>query len=203
MSKVVQLKEKLSKKPEDTKAKVILESLNKTSFLEYVSPTEKERLKEVFKKGMPNGWKATLSAGGSYGDFVVKINTIPMKDIKDMAYISYEEYTKKNGRNSENIYKYDVVSIDSIDEEKKVFNKDFEIHVNPTKDPKSNNFKFRLDELSHYMKTDSQAVKKLAETLVEAMKTGYNNSDSQSDYYDQSFSVLLKFGEYNKPIKLS
>lgn len=203
MSKVVQLKEKLNKKPKATKAKVILESLNKTSFLEYVSPEEKDRLKEVFRKGMPKGWKATLSASGSYGDFVVKINTIPMKDIKDMAYANYEEYTKKNGRKSENVYKYDVVSLDSIDEGQKTFNKVFEIHVNPTKDPKSNNFKFRLDELSHYMKTDSQAVKKLAETLVEAMKTGYNNSDSQSDYYDQSFSVLLKFGEYNKPIKLS
>lgn len=202
MSKVVQLKEKLNKKPEVTKAKVILESLNKVSE-GYVSPKEVERLKEVFKKGMPNGWKATLSASNSYGDFVVKINTIPMKDIKAMAYENYEEYTKKNGRKSENVYKYNVVSFDAIDEDKKVFTKDFEIHVNPTKDPKSNNFKVRLEELSHYMKTDSQAVKKLAETLVEAMKTGYNNSDSQSDYFDQSFSVLLRFGDYNKPVKLS
>lgn len=202
MSKVVQLKEKLNKKPEVTKAKAILENLNKVSE-GYVSPKEVERLKEVFRKGMPNSWKATLSASGSYGDFVVKINTIPMKDIKAMAYENYEEYTKKNGRKSENVYKYDVVSFDAIDEDKKVFTKDFEIHVNPTKDPKSNNFKVRLEELSHYMKTDSQAVKKLAETLVEAMKTGYNNSDSQSDYFDQSFSVLLRFGDYNKPVKLS
>ena len=176
MSKVVQLKEKLNKKPEVTKAKAILENLNKVSE-GYVSPKEVERLKEVFRKGMPNGWKATLSASGSYGDFVVKINTIPMKDIKAMAYENYEEYTKKNGRKSENVYKYDVVSFDAIDEDKKVFTKDFEIHVNPTKDPKSNNFK--------------------------VMKTGYNNSDSQSDYFDQSFSVLLRFGDYNKPVKLS
>ncbi len=202
MSKVVQLKEKLNKKPEVTKAKAILENLNKVSE-GYVSPKEVERLKEVFRKGMPNGWKATLSASGSYGDFVVKINTIPMKDIKAMAYENYEEYTKKNGRRSENVYKHDVISFDAIDEDKKVFTKDFEIYVNPTKDPKSNNFKVRLEELAQHMKTDSQAVKKLAETLVEAMKTGYNNSDSQSDYFDQSFSVLLRFGDYNKPVKLS
>lgn len=202
MSKVVQLKEKLNKKPEVTKAKAILENLNKVSE-GYVSKEDAEKLKEFFKHNLPTGWKATYSIS-PWDDFVVTVNTLPTKDAKEMAYKDLEEY-KRAGNGVLNRWDDLAIKLEHVNLDKKQLDKQFQLKFSPKGGNAKNDLKTRLEDLRTKINPKAKISETLAKIIVEALKDGYDNSDPQSDYFDRSHSITFKFGdEYkNKFVKLS
>lgn len=202
MSKVVQLKEKLNKKPEATKAKVILENLNKVCE-SYVSKEDAEKLKDFFKKNLPSGWKATYSIS-PWDDFVVTVNTLPIKDVKEMAYKDLEDY-KRAGNGVLNRWDDLAVKQEHINFDKKQLDKQFQLKFSPKGGNAKNDLKTRLEDLRTKINPKAKISETLAKIIVEALSDGYDNSDPHSDYFDRSYSVTFKFGdEYkNKFVKLS
>lgn len=204
MSKVVQLKEKLSKKPKVTKAKAILEGLNKVKVNEsYVSKEEAEKLKEFFKKNLPVGWKATYSIS-PWDGFVVSVNTLPIKDVKEMAYKDSDEY-RKAGNTVSNRWDDLALKLEHVNLDKKQLDKQFTLKFTPKGGNAKNDVKTRLEDLRTKIDPRAKISETIAKLVVEALKDGYDNSDSYHDYFDQSYGLAFKFGdEYkNKFVKLS
>lgn len=204
MSKVVQLKEKLNKKPEVTKVKAILEGLNKVKVNEsYVSKEEAEKLKEFFKKNLPTGWKATYTVS-NWDGFVINVNTLPTKDAKEMAYKDLDDY-RKAGNGVTNRWDDLAFKQEHINLDKKQLDKQFQLKFSPKGGNAKNDLKTRLEDLRSKINPKAKISETIAKIIVEVLKDGYDNSDPYHDYFDQSYSITFNFGdEYkNKFVKLS
>jgi hypothetical protein len=202
MSKVLKVKESLTRKPDTTKAKSILERLKPLNEL-YVSKEDSIKLKELFKKNLPSGWKATYSVSPWYG-FVVTVNTLPVKDAQDLAYSTPEQYRKEVIIGSR---KWDIHPLrqEDLDLDKKVMTKQFKLQFNPVGGDLKNDIAKRLDDLKDTLNPKSKTAEKIAKLVVEALKDGYNRTDSYRDIFDQTYGITFVFGdEYkNKFVKLS